>query len=403
MTIEIGRFDGDWTTLTELINLAFGTPWSEAQLEAERRVWESDRSLVAVDGKELAGHTGAFSLLMAVPGAQLPVAGVTLVGVLPTHRRRGILRDLMRQQLTELYESDAEPVAALTASEPSIYGRFGYGLASDHLDITIPRTSRSLRPVAGTDEVGIRYADTVGSLELCTTIHDAEAATRAAMFRHDARWRQYVSGENVTSSTANASPLRCVLAERSAETTGYAHFRTRRSGKNTIDVIRVHATDLASHVALWTFLLDQDLMAQTTYERLPSDDPLLALLVDPRVAQPTIADGLWARLVDVPRALAARTYEEEVDVVLGVRDDFCPWNAGAWRLAGGPAGATCERTDEEPDVVLDVRELGTVFFGRPSLLRLAAAGLVEEQTHGALAPVSRAFGAVRLPWLDTGF
>ena len=92
MTIEIGRFEGEWQELLGLLNLAFAEPWSEAQLEAEQKVWERERSIVATDGKELAGHTGAFSLRMTVPGAQVPVAGVTLVGVSPAQRRRGILR-----------------------------------------------------------------------------------------------------------------------------------------------------------------------------------------------------------------------------------------------------------------------------------------------------------------------
>src|SRR5258705_586693 len=187
MTIEIGRFDGEWSTLTELLSLAFAAPWNEAQLEAERRIWEPDRSIVATDDKELAGHTSAFSLLMAVPGAQLPVAGVSMVAVQPTHRRRGILRDLMRLQLTELYETRAEPVAALTASEPVIYGRFGYGLATDHLQVTIPRGPNRLRSVAGAKDVTIRYADPVVSRDPTTGIHTAEPANRPPVLRHDER------------------------------------------------------------------------------------------------------------------------------------------------------------------------------------------------------------------------
>lgn len=109
MTIGIGRFEGEWAELVGLLNVAFSEPWSDEQLEAERKVWEPERSIVATDGKELAGHTGAFSLQMTAPGAVVPMAGVTLVGVSPTHRRRGILRELMRKQLTELYEGGVEP------------------------------------------------------------------------------------------------------------------------------------------------------------------------------------------------------------------------------------------------------------------------------------------------------
>ncbi|WP_112246556.1 GNAT family N-acetyltransferase [Kribbella monticola] len=403
MGIEIGRFEGGWAELLPLVNLAFAAPWNEAQLEAERKIWEPARSIVATEEKEVVGHTCAFSFDLTVPGARLPVAGVSMVGVLPTHRRRGVLRDLMRRQLTELYETGAEPVAALTASEPVIYGRFGYGLGSDHQEVTVPKVARALRPVDDADDIRISYADPVESLDVCTEIHNTEALERPGMFQFDDRWKTHVIGETVVTDSRNGSPLRCVLASRDGETTGYAHYRTKRADKRFVDVIRVHAKDLASHVALWQFLLDQDLLSQTYCEQLPSDDPLLSLLVDPRAPNATTRDGHWVRLADVGRALAGRTYASDLDVVLEVEDDFLPWNAGAWHLTGGPSGATCVKTDRPGDLRLGVRELGSVYLGRPSLALLGAAGLVEERTPGALRASSAAFLGNRLPWLDTGF
>src|SRR5213079_1486255 len=111
----------------DLLDLAFSAPWTDQQYESERRIWERYRSTIASEDGQIVGHTGTFSHLMSVPGGQLPVAGVTMVGVRPTHRRRGILRDLMRSQLTDVHEAGREPLAALTASEPVIYPRFGYG------------------------------------------------------------------------------------------------------------------------------------------------------------------------------------------------------------------------------------------------------------------------------------
>src|SRR5690606_31024903 len=121
---------------------------------------------------------------------------------------------------------------------------------------------------------------------------------------------------------------RCVLAGRAGETTGYAYYRTRPDleGKGgTIEVGRVHAGDVASYVALWRFLLDQDMMTTTVHSAVAHDDPILTLLVDRDAAKPTVSNGLWIRLVDVDRALAARTYAEPIDVVLEVGDELCPW------------------------------------------------------------------------------
>ncbi|TDD25672.1 GNAT family N-acetyltransferase [Kribbella turkmenica] len=403
MAIGIERFKGDWDELRELVDLAFSAPWSEAQLEAERRVWEPERSTVAVDEGQLVGHTGTFSLRMTVPGAQIPVAGVTLVAVRPTHRRRGILRELMRAQLTDVHEAGSEPIAALTASEAAIYGRFGYGLASDHQEIVVPKASRELRPVAGIDDVRIRYVDVHDTLASCAALRNRLAADRPGMFHHDDRWQAYVVADNVTSDPVSGSRRRCVVAERDGELTGFAYYRSKRADKGFIQVNRVHAVDLASHAALWRYLLEPDLLSETRCASLPSDDPLLELLLDPRAAGPITRDGLWVRPVDVGRALAARTYAREFDVVLAVTDEFLPWNAGGWHLAGGPAGATCEATSRPADLTVDVRELGAVYLGRPSLARLGAAGLVQEHTAGALAVASQAFSASRLPWLDTGF
>jgi predicted acetyltransferase len=406
MTSEIRPFD-DWPALVELLRFAFADEFPDDAADAERVIWEPKRSIAVVEGGVPVGHASAFSLQMTVPGTQLPVAGVSMVAVRPTHRRRGLLRELMRRQLTELYETGAEPVAGLTASEPVIYPRFGYGLATDHLRVKIPQTPGVLRKVPGTADVTIRYADVAGALDECTRIHNQVAAGRAGMFSHDERWRKAATID-VPYYREGGTPLRCLMAERSGETTGYAYYRAAKRSENgrrqgSVNIDRVHATDLTSYLALWEFLLDQDLLEFTEYGRLPSDDPLLSLLADPRAALPRIIDGLWVRLVDVPRALAARTYESDVDVVIGVRDEFCPWNAGGWRLVGGPDGASCERTAQEPDVVADVREYGAAYLGRPSLARSGAAGLVEERTPGSLAAVSRAFATTQLPWLDTGF
>jgi predicted acetyltransferase len=398
MTLRIGQFEGEWIEIIRLVEKAFSSPWTEEQVDSGRRIWEPKRSIVATEGNEVVAHTSACSFQLTAPGGQLPVAGVTMVATSPTHRRRGLLRQLMRRQLTDLYEGGGEAVAALTATEPVVYGRFGYGLASDHQEVAVPRAARELRRIAGVDDVRIRFADPVESLDLCTDLHNAEVAVRPGMFHYNEQWQQVLVVD-----AHRASPLRCVLADRDGDITGYAYYRTQRADTGHVEVSRLHSRDVATHVALWQFLLDQDLLGETRYGRLPSDDPLLSLLLDARAANATTRDGLWVRLADVGRALAGRTYASEIDVVLGIEDDFLPWNAGSWRLTGGPDGATCAKTGDRADLLLDVRELGSVYLGRPSLARLGAAGLVTEQTRGALTATSRAFLGDRLPWLDTGF
>jgi predicted acetyltransferase len=402
MAIEIGKYTGGWEELLEFLDVAFSAPWSNEQYESERRIWERERSTVASEDGQLVGHTGTISHQLSVPGGQLPLAGVTMVGVRPTHRRRGILRDLMRAQLTDVHEA-GEPLAGLTASEPVIYPRFGYGLASEHQEIVVPKASRTLRPVEGIDEVRIRFVDPRESLERCAELRNRLALDRPGMFQHDERWREYAISATVVSDVSNVSKLRCVIAERYGELVGFAYYRTKRADKGSVEVLRVHAVDLASHAALWRYLLEPDLLSRTHCEMLASDDPLLDLLLDPRAPGAITRDGLWLRLVDVGHALAGRTYARDIDVVVEVVDDFLPWNAGRWHLSGGPDGATCEPIQRDADLTLDVRDLGAVYLGRPSLARLGRAGLVAEHTAGALTATAQAFSTDRLPFLDTGF
>ncbi len=129
-----------------LDELAFGSePPSAAALEIDKALLECDRTIGVFDGPQLVGGASIFSFEMTVPGGRIPMAGVSWVSVMPTHRRRGILSSMMRHQLHDLHESSGEAVAGLTASEPPIYGRFGYGLASRIAQLTIPRLRRSVK------------------------------------------------------------------------------------------------------------------------------------------------------------------------------------------------------------------------------------------------------------------
>jgi predicted acetyltransferase len=143
-------------------------------------------------------------------------------------------------------------------------------------------------------------------------------------------------------------------------------------------------------------------MVRVEARQRPVDDALLHLLVDPRAAAPSVSDGLWVRLVDLPAALTARRYLTEVDVVLEVTDAFAPGNAGRWRLRADPSGSECTATRGSADLVLDVRELGSTYLGGESVLALAAAGLVGEERPGSLAAAAAAFAwpvAPYCPWV----
>jgi predicted acetyltransferase len=196
---------------------------------------------------------------------------------------------------------------------------------------------------------------------------------------------------------------RIVIVERAGEPVGYALFRRKiewapAGPEGTVDVVEAVASDAATAHVLWSRLLDLDLTTQVRSGMLAPDDPLLSLLVDVRSGKPTSHDNLWARIIDVPGALAGRRYQADVDVVLEVSDALIGDNAGRWRVtAQALAEPTVSRTDAPADLVLDARELGAAYLGGTSLMELAGAGLVTEVTPGALQAASVAFGWPKRP------
>ncbi|MFF8727352.1 GNAT family N-acetyltransferase [Streptomyces sp. NPDC015171] len=401
--------EDEWDQWYDALHQAFGlgSPPAEER-ELDRALTEFDRALVVRDGDALVGTAGAFSFRMTVPGgAAVPAGGVTMVSVAATHRRRGVLTSMMRRQLDDI-RALGEPVAVLTASEPAIYGRFGYGVASFRRGVEIDTDRVSLALPAGTEEVRVRYAAPADVLDSCEAVYAALVPRRPGMLARVPHWER-AALLDPESEREGASPLRCVVAERDGEITGYARFRTKsRWNESGVPEGTVRLTDLAgldpvTEAALWRFLFAVDLMPNLSVRSLPVDDALQHLVSDTRRCAPRLRDEAYVRLVDVGAALSARTYAAPVDVVFEVEDAFCPWNAGRWRLSGDPKGASCERTADAADLALSVRELGSAYLGGVSLLSLAAAGRVRELRPGALERASVAFGSAVAPWLPHGF
>lgn len=394
--------DADWEAFLRVDGHAFGATMPEEIIDAERALQEVDRSLGAYDGDELVGIATAYSFHLSVPGSRMPAAAVSWVGVLPTHRRQGVLSAMMRHQLREVHGAGREPIAVLWASEPQIYGRYGYGLATRKLSMTVPRDSAALRGDAPVDPgLRLRLVDPA-DWKLTADVYATVAARRPGVAeRTEAWWERAV--RDVPGERHGRSELRGVVAEDEGGVRGYARYSTKQDWSNStpqgqVSVREIAASDPAALAALYRFLLDLDLMVSTELWNLPVDDPLLHWLANPRLSGPTLTDSLYVRLVDVGRALSGRAYAADVDTVLEVRDATCPWNAGRWRLTGGPDGATCVPTQDAQDLALDVADLGAAFLGGTSLLELGAAGRVTEREPGRLQAADVAFRHSPAPW-----
>jgi predicted acetyltransferase len=394
-----------------------GSPLSAEERQLVLSHLEFDRSLAAFDGDTPVGAAGAYTFQLTVPGsAALPAAGVTWVSVLPSHRRRGVLTSLMRRQLADVRDR-GEPLAVLWASESVIYSRFGYGRAMWHADFTLYRGEGTLARTAPADGgLRLRLVDPVAAIPELAKVYDAVLPSRPGFIARTESWWQRTVYDPVA-RRQGTSPLHCVLAEDDGGPRGYALYSAmNRWDSDTslpdsaLNVREMVAADATASAALSTDLLSRDLTTEFRLRGRPVDDPLLYQLADPRRARPRLKDALWVRIIDVPSALARRRYSAPADVVLEVRDELLPANAGRWRLTTGSAApdgsglsATCAPSGSAPDVLLDVTQLGAVYLGGTTLSALAGAGLVTEGRPGAVRQLSTALSWEPAPWCPVNF
>ncbi|MEN3360248.1 MAG: hypothetical protein V7637_4230 [Mycobacteriales bacterium] len=401
--IDPTEFPAFFRTLTE----TFGEDPTDVAREHDLKVFESDRSLAGFDGDQIVATAGIYTRDMTLPGGPKPVAGVTVVSVAPTHRRRGLLTEMMRRQLTELHESQREPVAALWAAEGPIYGRFGYGLAASRA--VLSGTTSALRLAPGTD-IGtgrIRLVTAEEARPHLAEVYEQVRLTQIGWLdRRDGWWDHRLHDPEAWRD--GATSLRFALnTEEDGRVTGYAFYRLKQFWNSHKDaeviVVEIAATNPQAYAALWSFLANIDLFPVMRKRIAAVDEPLRHQLLDPRGLQMEILDSLWVRLADVGGALADRTYATDIDVVFEVADHFCPWNAGRWRLRGGPDGASCSPTRDPADLAVSAADLGAAYLGGTRLATLALAGRVVELRPGALAAANRAFAADHEPWCPEVF
>jgi predicted acetyltransferase len=343
------------------------------------------------------GSAAAFPFEMSIPGGFVRAAGVTMVGVLPTHRRRGIFNGLLSTQLEDVHER-GEPIAYLWASEDALYGRFGYGVASFSGNIEVSRDraafNRQFEPRGE-----IRFLDVDEAVGPFSEIQRRAAEQHPGMFvRTEEWWRNRRLTDPEWSREGGGEMVRALL-ELDGRPAAYALYRLHFSAERGIprgftSVIEAIGDSADATREIWRYLLDIDWMERVRAGLLPLDHELFLLLREPRRLTFNYRDGLWVRVVDFEAALNARSYKPGEAIVFELTDELCPWNAGTWEVGAG--GAT--RSTAAPELRLDASALGSAFLGGFTFGQLARAGRVEELVDHALDRADTLFRADRYPW-----
>jgi len=409
MDFDIRMLEYDrWEDFVLAAFVSFGEHPTDQEIEDSRIEFEPGRSIAAFDGDLIVGTTSTLSLQMTVPGGgQVLVAGVTTVGVAPTHRRRGMLRAMVRRQL-DVSREHGDAVAALWASEAPIYQRFGYGMATRQAMGRVSRAHSSfLRPFA--DPGRVRLLPPEDATKDLAPVYDRVRARTPGMIERNRDWWGYRFRHlDAEHHRGGFGKLFYALHEGDEGPDAYAVYRVKPQEADGIDagqlqVVEAVTTTPESAAAMWSFLFGVDLIATIEFGNRPPDDPLFSMALELRHLGLKIIDGMWVRVLDVPAALSARRYGVEGRVVFDLEDEFCPWNTGRYELSGGPDGAECRPTDADADLSFTANELGAVYLGGTRLRDLDRGGRVRELTDGAVVRADAMFAGDREPWCPRRF
>ena len=391
----VDAVDADWPKVSLLAATSYGGRWQPETFAAWRTLMPPRSSVVVRDGADVVGMAHYLDLTLTVPGgATVPTAGITWVGVAPTHRRRGLLRAMY----TELHQriSDAGyALAALTATEGGIYGRFGYGPATIATELVVDRRFADFRSDA-VDPGGVRMVQATEHRDEFAAIYDRyRRSTPGGLERPLPLWDDLLA--DWPDSRGGGSEWYALL-----HPDGYLLYRVHRGATRTVRVEEFTAASAEGHAALWRALLGLDLFETITVGSHPAE-PLPYLLTNPRLVRTTAAeDDLWLRIMDVAAALEARTYAADLDTVIQIDDEFRS-DGGRFSLVIRDGRATCARTDASAEFELGLDVLGGLYLGVHSAATMAVANRIRGGSPRQLARFDAAFRSDVPAQLGFGF
>jgi predicted acetyltransferase len=392
----------EYPDLVRTMGLAFG--FDPPEDDHFRHLLPLERTVVGFDGPTMVSTAAAFSLDMTVPGGTVPCGGTTVVSVTPSHRRRGLLRGMMRTHLDEVLERE-EPIAALWASDSAIYGRFGYGQAALSYDLSVRRDHVEFHRLAP-GPAPVRNIDAIEAEKLFVPFYEKIRTATPGFYARSPVWWEHRVLADSEHRREGATAYRFGVVDGPDGIAGYVQYRIKSDwddshGAGKVLVKDLFGTTSESWAGLWSYVLNHDLISEITASHRSPQDPLFDLLAGTRRAKAQRFDSLWVRIMDVPRALEARTYSAPVNIVLEINDPMGDID-GRYHLVASTEGAECTRTDAVPSITLDAEDLGGIYMGRSRLRALSRIGRLQGHPE-SLAAADAAFTWEPQPWCPEVF
>lgn len=408
MPIEVRRVPhADLRSWAESVSFANSEELSDQVWRDVAPTVEPERTLGVYDADQIVGGGSIFSFELSVPGgAAVGAAGITWIGIMPTHRRQGGLRQLMAAMFADARERN-EPVAILTASEGSIYQRFGYGLSTLASSVDLERERAvfaTSQPTAGR----VRLIDVAEAKQAFPAIFERNRTLFPGFYSRSEVWWDVEVLADFPWSRRGMDRRFYALHETDGVADAYAMYRVRHDWANNVPgselaVNEIMAVDGDALREMWRYIFGVDLIKRITTRTGSVDEPLLLMLAEPRRANMRVRDALWLRVLDVPAALERRSYAADGSFVLEVRDEFLPDAGGRFRLTTSGGRGTVERTADAADISLDAADLSAIYLGGFTLAEIARAGRGAELTPGARARADAMLAPTIRPWCPQNF
>lgn len=376
-----------------IVSRAFGGDATDDEESRQRFAEQVDlaRTYTAFDDSDMVATGASFTFDVSLPGAHTaPLGGLSMVAVVPTHRRRGLLNRIMATHFDDCRQR-GEPLSGLWASESSIYGRYGYADAAPIMDGSFDTRTVGVPP--GPDAT--RLVDVETAAQLFPEVYEEVWRQRPGRLSRTAAWWEHRHMRDPEAWRDGATERRHVVAYRSGKPVGYTTYRQKSNWDDNVPngavmVGEVVAVDNAAALSLWSLVASVDLYPNVEFRHVPLDFDLVRQVANPRAIKRQLLDGMYVRVLDVPSALEARGYAETESLVIEVADAN-GIAGGVFRLDASPQGTACAPSSAEPDVTLDVASLAALYLGAPGAASLARVGKIRGD-----ASAVRRFGALML-------